>query len=158
MAGGAIIHRWHAATGVRSSSFQMEKTAVEKVILWLEESEDWRKALLICDCKSLVDTTGNSHAPDGCIRLLQAAVARLNAERCLEVLWVPGHCGLICNENADDEAKLGSAEHHPSVALGSATRRIAIRRAGSSTADSISLHATICIRIPLLQDVQVTYD
>ncbi len=36
MAGKAIIHRWHAATGVHSSSFQAEKTAMEKAISWLE--------------------------------------------------------------------------------------------------------------------------
>ncbi len=42
MAGEAIIHRWYAATGVHSSSFQAEKTAMEKAISWLEENEDWR--------------------------------------------------------------------------------------------------------------------
>ncbi len=84
---------------------------MEKAISWLEENEDWRKALLICDCKSLVDAVGNSHAPDEGIRLVQAAVARLNAERCLEVLWVPGHCGLMGDELAYEEAKSGSAEH-----------------------------------------------
>ncbi len=47
--GEPIIHRWHAATGVHSSSFQAEKTAMEKAISWLEANEDWRKALLICD-------------------------------------------------------------------------------------------------------------
>ncbi len=70
MAGEAIIHRWHAATGVHSSSFQAEKTAMEKAISWLEENEDWLKALLICDCKSLVDAVSNSHAADEGIRLL----------------------------------------------------------------------------------------
>ncbi len=64
----------------------------------LERTEDWRKTLFICDCKPLVSAIGNSHAPDEGIRLVQAAVARLNAERCLEVLWVPGHCGLMGNE------------------------------------------------------------
>ncbi len=49
MAGGAIIHRWHARTGAQSSSFQAEKTAMQAVIAWLEEHEEWRKALLICD-------------------------------------------------------------------------------------------------------------
>ncbi len=86
MVGEAIIHQWHAATGVHSSSFQAEKTAMGKAISWLEANEDWRKALLICYCKSLVDAVGNSHAPGEGIRLVQAAVVRLNAERCLEVL------------------------------------------------------------------------
>ncbi len=99
------------ATGAHSSSFQAAKTAIEKAISWVDETEDWRKALLICDCKSLVDAVGDSHTPDEDIRLVQTAVARLNAERCFEVLWVPGHCGLMDNELADEEAKRGSAEH-----------------------------------------------
>ncbi len=90
MIGEAIIHRWHAATCVQSSSFQAEETELEKAISWLEHNEDRKKALLICDCKSLVAAVGNSHAPDEGIRLVQAAVARLNAESCHEVLWVPG--------------------------------------------------------------------
>ncbi len=94
MAGGPILYRWHAPTGAQSSSFQAEKTAMQAAIAWLEEHEDWLKALLICDCKSLVDAADNSLAPAEGIGLVQAAVARLNAERCLEVLWVPGHCGL----------------------------------------------------------------
>ncbi len=75
MAGEAIIHRWHAATGVHSSSFQTEKTVMEKAISWLEANGDWRKALLICDCKSLVDGVGNSHAPDEGIRLVGSSSA-----------------------------------------------------------------------------------
>ena len=125
---------------------------MEKAISWLEESEDWRKALLICDCKSLVDAVGNSHAPDEGIRLVQAAVARLNAERSLEVLWVPGHCGLKGNELADGEAKLGSAEHQPLVALDPATRRALIRRACTSKLKTTPLHTATYTRIPLQQE------
>ncbi len=95
---------------------------MEKAISWLEANEDWRKALLICDCKSFVETVVNSHAPDEDIRLVQVAVAPLNAERCLEVLWVPGHRGLKGNELVDEDAKSGSAEHQPLVALDPATR------------------------------------
>ncbi len=40
MAGGAIIHRWHAPTGAQSSSFQAEKTARQAATVWLEEYED----------------------------------------------------------------------------------------------------------------------
>ncbi len=56
-----------------------------KAISWLQENADWRKALYICDCKSLIDAVGNSHAPGEGKRLVQAAVAQLIAERCLEV-------------------------------------------------------------------------
>ncbi len=52
IAGESIIHRWHAATGVHSSSFQVEKTAMEKAISWLEKNDDWREALLIYEIAS----------------------------------------------------------------------------------------------------------
>ncbi len=83
MAGEAIIHRWNAAMGVLSITYQAEQTVMEKV--WLEENDDWCKALLICDCKSIVHAVGNSH--EG-IRVVQATALRLNAERRLKVLWV----------------------------------------------------------------------
>ncbi len=125
---------------------------MEKAISWLGENEDWRKALLICDCKSLVDVVGNSHASDEGIRLVQAAVAQLNAERRLEVLWVPTHCGLMGNELANDEAKSGSPEHQPLVALDPATRRAWIRRTCTSTFNTTPLHAATYTRSPLQQE------
>ncbi len=60
---------------------------MQAAIAWLEEHGDWRKALLICDCKTLFDDVGNPLAADECIRLVQAAVVRLNAALCLEVRW-----------------------------------------------------------------------
>ncbi len=72
---------------------QVLRVVVQAAIAWLDEYEDCYKALFICDCKSLVDAVGNLLAPDEGIRLVQAAVARLNAERKLGVLGVPGHCG-----------------------------------------------------------------
>ncbi len=66
-----------------------------KAISWLEENEDCRKALLICDYKLLVNAVGYTHAPDGGKWLMHVAVAWFNEERCLEVLWVPDHFGLM---------------------------------------------------------------
>ncbi len=51
--GGAITHRW------QSSSFQAEKTAMQAAIAWIDEHEDWRKALIICDYMLLVDAVGD---------------------------------------------------------------------------------------------------
>ncbi len=113
---------------------------MQAAIAWLEEHEDWHKALLICNCKLLVDAVGNPLAPDEDIRLLQAAVARLNAERCLEVLWAPSHCGLQGNELADERAKFGSAEYQPPVRLDYTTRRAVIWRACSTPFISTPLH------------------
>ncbi len=113
---------------------------MEMTISWLEKNEDGCKALLMCDCKSLVGAVGNSHAPDEGIRLVYAAVAQLNAERCLEALWVPGHRGLMGNELADEEAKLDSAEHQPRATLDLATCRALTRRACTSKFSSTPPH------------------
>ena len=50
-----ILQRWHAPTGVRSSSYSAEKAAIEAALKWLESENDWHRAVLVCDCKSLVD-------------------------------------------------------------------------------------------------------
>ncbi len=128
MAGGAIIYQFHAPTGAQSSSFQAEKTAMQAAFACLEEYEDWHKTLFICHCQSLIDSVSNLLAPDDSIMLVQAAVARLNSEGCLEVLWVPGHCGLQGNEVPQHD----SAEHQPPLRLNYATGRSVIRRARST--------------------------
>ncbi len=124
--------------GFHGSPFPVEMTAMENAISSLEKNEGWRKTLLICDCKSLVDAFGDWHALDEGKRLVQAALTRLNAERCLEVLWVPGYCGRMANELAHEEAKFGSVEQQPPVALDPATRRVLIRRACASNFSSTS--------------------
>ncbi len=79
---------------------------------------------------------------------MQAAVARINAERCLKVLWVPG------NELADEEAKSGSAEHQPAVQLDCAARRAIIRRACSTPFISTPFHtATYPINLNHREDI-----
>ncbi len=105
-----------------------------------------------CDCKSLVDAVGNSHAPNEGRRLVQATVARLKAERFLEILWAPGHCGLIGNELADEEANYASEEHQPLVALDPATHRALIRRTCTSNCNTTPLHAATYTRSPLQQE------
>ncbi len=37
---------------------------MQAAIAWLKEHDDWRKVLLICDYKSLVDAVRNPLAPD----------------------------------------------------------------------------------------------
>ena len=51
---GEDIERWHAPTGRWSSSYQAEKSAMVRAILWPDEYEDWQSALVLCDSKSLV--------------------------------------------------------------------------------------------------------
>ena len=41
MSGEDIIERWHAPTGRWSSWYQVEKSAMVRAILWLDEYKDW---------------------------------------------------------------------------------------------------------------------
>ena len=77
MSGEDIIERWHAPTGRWSSSYQAEKSAMVREILWLDEYEDWQSALVLCDSKSLVETLANSCQPDGDVQRIQSAFAEL---------------------------------------------------------------------------------
>ena len=128
MSGDGIIERWHAPTGRWSSSYQAEKSAMVRVISWLDECEDWQSALVLCDSKSLVETLANSSQPDGDVHRIQSAIAELSKNKEVRILWVPGHCKLRGNELADLEAKLGSEVAQHSVPLDSTTRAALIRR------------------------------
>ena len=46
----------------------------------------------------------------------------------LEVVWVPGHCGLAGNERADEMAKRGGEGNQPEVPLDGSVRMAYIRR------------------------------
>ena len=70
MSGEDIIERW-------SSSYQAEKSAMVRAILWLDEYEDWQSALVLCDSKSLVATFANSNQPEGDVHRIQSAIAEL---------------------------------------------------------------------------------
>ncbi len=56
------------------------------------------------------------------------------------------------NELADEEAKSGSAEHQPLVALDPATHRALIRRTCTSTFNTTPLHAATYTRSSLQQE------
>ncbi len=130
---------------------------MQAAIAWLEGHADCRKVLLICDCKSLVDAVCNPLSPEEGIMLMRAVVARLNAERCLVILWVPGHCGLRGNELADEEVKPDSAKHHPPVPLDCATRRAIILHACLTPFISTPLHTTTCpINLNHRDDIQMS--
>ena len=112
-----VLHRWHAPTGVRSSAYSAEKAALEAALKWLESENDWHRSVIVCDCKSLVEDTGNPHQTDPIIVTLQRLITKIICFKQLLIVWVSGHCNLWGNELADTEAKQGTtlpqlAERH----------------------------------------------
>ena len=71
---GDIIERWYAPTGRWCSSYQADKSAMVKAILFLEVYEDWQSVLVLFDSKSLVETHVNSNQPDGDVHPIQSAI------------------------------------------------------------------------------------
>ena len=128
VSGEDIIIRWHAPNGRWNSSYQAEKSAMVRAISWLDEYEDWKSALVLCDSKSLVKTLANSNQPDGHVHRMQSAIAELCKKKEVRIQWVPGHCNLRGNQLADLEAKHGSEVAQPCVPLDSSTRATLIHR------------------------------
>ena len=108
-----VLHRWHAPTRVRSSAYWAEKAALKAALKWLESENDWHRAVIVCDCKSLVEAIGNPHQADPIIVTLQRSIARIICSKKLLIVWVSGHCNLWGNELADSEAKRGSTLPQP---------------------------------------------
>ena len=69
--------------------------------------------VIVCDCKSLVEATGNLHQANRIIVTLQRSIARTICSKKLLIVWVPGHCNLCGNELVDSEAKRGSTLPQP---------------------------------------------
>ena len=110
-----VLHRWHAPTRVRSSAYSAEKAALEAALKWLKSENDWHRAVIVFDCKSLVEATNNPHQADPIIVTLERSIARIICFKKLLIVWVSGHCKLWGNELADSEAKLGSTLPQPAV-------------------------------------------
>ena len=114
---------------MRCSASSVEKTALEAALKWLEIENDWHRADIVCDFKSLVEATSNPHQADSIIVTLQRFIARIICSKMLLIVWVPGHCNLWDNELADSEAKRGSTLPQPAVRhLDQNTRKTVMHR------------------------------
>ena len=49
-----LLHRWHAATVTRSSAYSAGKAALEAALKWLKSEIGWHRAVIVCDCKSII--------------------------------------------------------------------------------------------------------
>ena len=123
-----FVHEYHAPASTHRSSFQAEKAALKKAIHWLSSISSWASAIIICNCKSLVQAVSNANSADWSVIQLQATVAVLAMSKIFLIVWAPGHCGLSGNELADHhQAKLAAADTQPDNALKLATWRALIQ-------------------------------
>ena len=126
--GGEVVREWSAPAGRICSSYSAELTAMKEAVDWLDSKEDWRRAVLITDSLSLVEALRGGEG-GGRLEGLQRVMWQMaDRGKSLEVVWVPGHCGLAGNERADEMARRGGEERQPEVALDGSVRLAYIRR------------------------------
>jgi len=129
MRGNDCLHQWNGPTGRWISSFLAEKSAMQQAFAWLEEATSRSTALVLCDCKPLVEALKNSCTTDVGIRTTQSAAEDLRRkDKSVLVFWIPGHCNVSDNDLADAEAKAGSLAEQPTTAPDADTRKAIIRR------------------------------
>ena len=103
--------------GTHSSSFQEENVAFQEAIQLASSISSWASAVIICECKSLVQAVSSVNSADLSVIRLLALAAVLAMSKSILIVWATGHCGLSVNELADTQAKLGAAKTQPDYAL-----------------------------------------
>ena len=127
--GQEVRHMWSAPAGAACSSYAAELTAMCEAVEWIGRREDeWTTASIITDSRSLLDALQGSGG-ESILRRLRERLWRFDesAQR-VTLVWVPGHCGLPGNEEADRLAGQGCGLKQGDVELDGATRRAMIRK------------------------------
>ena len=118
-----LVHEWHAPAVNHCSSYLVETAAIKEAIQWLSSISSWASAIIICECKSMVQAVSNATSVDSSVIQLQASTAVLAMSKSM-----CDHCVMSGNELADHRANMGAAETKPDNALEPATRRALIGR------------------------------
>ena len=98
---------WSGPAGDVCSSYAAETVTMSRAVDWLRDrAEELRTAVVVTDSRSLLD--GLSGA-GGDLRELRDKLWTLHeGNKTVTLVWVPGHCGLPGNEEADRLAGQGS--------------------------------------------------
>jgi ribonuclease HI len=126
---GNVLLRESFPAGAYSSSYSAEAVAMLQAVQWVEETAP-RSCLICTDSMSLVDAIekNNWKDPDECLKKIKTTISRLTTQ--ITLLWIPSHCGIRGNEEADDLAKHGSdmAQDNVPVSHKSVKARIKARK------------------------------
>lgn len=120
--------------GFHCSSYRAELIAMNAALDWVMDYEqNYRKINLYTDSLSLVQCLDNisSAKMDAKLHELWCKISRLfphGSARSLTIIWIPGHCGIVGNEEADRVAKLGLEMRQNDVPLDFSCAKTAIRR------------------------------
>jgi ribonuclease HI len=96
-------------TGKHCTNYRAEVEAIMQAITLIEESqEDCSHVVVLTDALSVLEALNNCRLPE-----LSRAVSHVSHGRELALQWIPAHCGVPGNEQADSLAKLGAKRDQP---------------------------------------------
>ena len=91
-----------------------------------DKAEEWRTAVVVTDIRSLLDGIRVAGGDLGELRDKLWTLTEDN--KTVTLVWVPSHCGLPGNEEADRLAGLGSELDQTGALVTGAARRVQLRR------------------------------
>ena len=104
-------------TGKLSSNFRAEACALLEAITILNSSETPpANAVILTDCKSVLQSVQGSRDQSELMRSIRRELTLLSQKTNLVMQWIPAHCDIKGNEEADRLSKEGSKatqEDHP---------------------------------------------
>jgi ribonuclease HI len=101
----------HAATGTHCSNYRAETLALMKAVSMIEDStEDVNSIVFFTDAMSVLEALTNNKVPQ-----LANALQRISTNLNVTLQWIPAHCGVAGNEDADQLAKQGAQLDQPPV-------------------------------------------
>ena len=113
--GGGIFIKYSAetvripiATGKYSTNYRAEAEALERAAAHIEENRNLAKeqVVIFSDALSVLQAVKDSQNKN--LNDLSSTLASLAEQKKLHIQWIPAHCGIYGNEEADKLAKEGS--------------------------------------------------
>ncbi len=106
---GESCTRFHTYLGKTSTVFQGELVAIAMAAEHLLAKETHgRKIIFLIDSQAALQALGKDRTESHTVRSSAVALQLLGEENAVVLQWVPGHMGVLGNEEADTEAKLGA--------------------------------------------------
>ena len=106
-------HKYSNATGKRCSNFKAETLAIQTAISHILTTQPERSVIL-SDSKAALQAL-SSDSPDKDIQNIKQDLHSIPSQCMVVLQWIPAHCGIAGNEEADKLAKNGSKKPQPNT-------------------------------------------
>ncbi|XP_055938049.1 uncharacterized protein LOC129968221 [Argiope bruennichi] len=88
--------------------FQAEAYAFFMALEYIDKMNSWSKASIFSDSLSLLSALASPNRKSWILKQLADKIKTVNTHRRLSFFWVKAHIGVVGNEEADKQAKLGT--------------------------------------------------